>query len=84
MLLLTSVMTLTSQLLNLSVLICQTGTMVLTFRVELRDANEKMHPECLVIRGSEEVFRKGGAAAAFVVVIIIPQELSHVSGQVGC
>ena len=60
MLLLTSFMTLTSQLLNLSVLICQMGTMVLTSRVELRDANEKIHTECLVISGSEEVFRQGG------------------------
>lgn len=74
-------MTLTSQLLNLSVLICQMGTMVLTSRVELRDANEKMHTECLVISGSEEVFRKGGLLLLLWLLLLFPRSSPTYQGR---
>lgn len=60
MLLLTGYLTLTNQSLNLSVLTCQMGTVVLTSTVELRGLTEKMHTGYLARSGSLEVFRKDG------------------------
>ena len=60
MLLLTGYLTLTNQSLNLSVLTCQMGTVVLTSTVELRGLTEKMHTGYLARSGYLEVFRKDG------------------------
>lgn len=60
MLLLTSHLTLTSQVLNLSVLTCQMGTMALTSRMNLRGTNENMHTGCLAIRAHEKCIEKMG------------------------
>ena len=57
---LTNCMTLTSQSSNLTVLICQMGTMILTSRVELGSPNEKMYIRCLAIVAHRKRLEKVG------------------------
>ena len=58
------------------------GTMVLTSRVVMRDAREKMHTGWLTISGSEEMFTKGGGL--LLLLLFLFRSCFHISRQVGC